>query len=123
MKARSRYEEDVHPNNHTSVWGSWWRDGAWGYACCHQAVKNSYCTGKVGEEADGASVDAMMAANLANKAAEAEEARRKAEAEGKPRLEGHKPKVRRGEDRAGRHGLLSPSLPSNPFPGCPQPDS
>lgn len=44
-KARSRYEEDVYINNHTSVWGSFWKDGMWGYGCCHQFVKNSYCTG------------------------------------------------------------------------------
>jgi len=43
--AKSRYEEDVYPNNHTSVWGSYWEDGRWGYACCHQFIKNSYCTG------------------------------------------------------------------------------
>lgn len=47
VKARSRYEEDVLVNNHTAVWGSWWHEGTWGYACCHSAVKNSYCTGKV----------------------------------------------------------------------------
>jgi pre-mRNA-processing factor SLU7 len=45
VKARSRYEEDVLNNNHTAVWGSWWHDGTWGYACCHSLVKNSYCTG------------------------------------------------------------------------------
>lgn len=38
-------------NNHTSVWGSLWRDGAWGYACCHQFVKNSYCIGDAGSRA------------------------------------------------------------------------
>lgn len=48
-KIRSRYEEDVHPGNHSSVWGSWWHDSQWGFSCCHQTVKNSYCTGKAGE--------------------------------------------------------------------------
>lgn len=38
-------------NNHTAVWGSYWRDGAWGYACCHQFVKNSYCIGDAGSKA------------------------------------------------------------------------
>jgi len=33
------------------VWGSYWRDGAWGYACCHQFVKNSYCIGDAGAAA------------------------------------------------------------------------
>lgn len=45
---RSRYEEDVHPSNHTSVWGSYWEAGEWGYKCCCSVVQNSYCTGKSG---------------------------------------------------------------------------
>ena len=54
---RSKYPEDILQNNHTSVWGSWWRDFTWGYACCHSTTKNSYCTGEEGktafEEAEG----------------------------------------------------------------------
>jgi len=50
-KVRSRYEEDVHPGNHTSIFGSYYADGKWGYACCHQFVRNSYCTGAAGKEA------------------------------------------------------------------------
>ena len=43
MKAPlSKYEEDVHPSNHTSVWGSWCTvvggKIVWGYACCHSAM-------------------------------------------------------------------------------------
>jgi pre-mRNA-processing factor SLU7 len=65
---KSRYAEDgklrlktrllisVYDNNHTSVYGSWYRDGRWGYACCHQFFKNSYCTGTTGIEADQAAV-------------------------------------------------------------------
>ncbi|XP_013790596.1 pre-mRNA-splicing factor SLU7-like, partial [Limulus polyphemus] len=49
---RSRYEEDVCINNHTSVWGSYWKDGHWGYKCCHSLIKNSYCTGESGKEAN-----------------------------------------------------------------------
>jgi pre-mRNA-processing factor SLU7 len=49
--ARSKYAEDVFTNNHTSVWGSWWRNFTWGYACCHSTVKNSYCTGEEGRRA------------------------------------------------------------------------
>lgn len=45
---RSRYEEDVYHSNHTSVWGSYWVAGEWGYKCCHSLVQNSYCTGKSG---------------------------------------------------------------------------
>ncbi|KAH0943144.1 hypothetical protein HID58_002781 [Brassica napus] len=48
---KSKYEEDVYINNHTSVWGSWWKDQQWGYKCCQQTIKNSYCTGVAGIEA------------------------------------------------------------------------
>ncbi|OAD59876.1 Pre-mRNA-splicing factor SLU7 [Eufriesea mexicana] len=47
---RSKYEEDVYPNNHTSVWGSYWQAGKWGYKCCHSFIKNSYCTGNAGKK-------------------------------------------------------------------------
>jgi pre-mRNA-processing factor SLU7 len=64
-QTKSRYPEDgilvlsillivVYINNHTSVFGSWFRDGRWGYSCCHQFHKNSYCTGAVGVAADEA---------------------------------------------------------------------
>ncbi len=49
--AKSKYPEDVLINNHTSVWGSWWSNFKWGYACCHSMVKNSYCTGEEGKQA------------------------------------------------------------------------
>ncbi|KAI1176387.1 putative mRNA splicing protein [Nemania sp. FL0916] len=49
--ARSKYAEDVFTNNHTSVWGSWWSNFKWGYACCHSSIKNSYCTGEEGKKA------------------------------------------------------------------------
>jgi len=45
---RSKYEEDKYINNHTSVWGSYWENGEWGFACCKQLAKNSYCTGASG---------------------------------------------------------------------------
>lgn len=45
---RSKYEEDVLINNHTCIWGSFWKDGFWGYKCCHSMVKQSYCTGETG---------------------------------------------------------------------------
>ncbi|KAL4190304.1 hypothetical protein AMTRI_Chr07g75060 [Amborella trichopoda] len=35
----------------SSVWGSWWNDHQWGYKCCEQIIKNSYCTGLAGIEA------------------------------------------------------------------------
>ncbi|XP_068120828.1 pre-mRNA-splicing factor SLU7 [Hyperolius riggenbachi] len=46
---RSKYEEDVLSNNHTCIWGSYWKDGRWGYKCCHSFVKMSYCTGEAGK--------------------------------------------------------------------------
>ncbi|TDZ48481.1 Pre-mRNA-splicing factor SLU7 [Colletotrichum trifolii] len=46
--AKSKYPEDVYVHNHKSVWGSWWSNFQWGYACCHSVVKNSYCTGEEG---------------------------------------------------------------------------
>eukprot|EP00882_Tetradesmus_deserticola_P016769 GHRQ01017929.1.p2 GENE.GHRQ01017929.1~~GHRQ01017929.1.p2 ORF type:complete len:183 (+),score=104.68 GHRQ01017929.1:196-744(+) len=70
-----RYEEDVLINNHTAVWGSWWSDGAWGFACCRSCVKNSYCTGKAGEKALAESAGQMvknLEAKAARAAAEAE---------------------------------------------------
>ena len=51
LAAKSKYPEDVFINNHRSVWGSWWRNFQWGYACCHSTVKNSYCTGEQGKHA------------------------------------------------------------------------
>ncbi|KAJ6031499.1 hypothetical protein N7540_002231 [Penicillium herquei] len=48
---KSKYAEDVMVNNHTSVFGSWWFEFKWGYACCCSTVKNSYCTGDDGKKA------------------------------------------------------------------------
>lgn len=46
---KSKYPEDIHPGNHSSVFGSYWRDGKWGFACCHSFVRNSWCTGEEGK--------------------------------------------------------------------------
>lgn len=46
---RSKYEEDIFPGNHSSVWGSYWREGNWGFKCCYSFLKNSYCTGESGK--------------------------------------------------------------------------
>lgn len=85
IKAHSRYEEDVHPNNHTSVWGSWWEGGQWAYACCHQTIKNSYCTGEAGLVAAEAQADQMQL-NIERKAEED-----KTREENGGNLEGHRP--------------------------------
>lgn len=65
---RSKYEEDVFINNHTTVWGSWFKDFQWGYKCCKQTIRNSYCTGAAGIEAAEAAID-LMKANIARKEA------------------------------------------------------
>lgn len=65
---KSKYEEDVYINNHTSVWGSWWKDHQWGYRCCQQTVKNSYCTGVAGIEAAEEAAD-LMRTNIERRAA------------------------------------------------------
>ncbi|MCI48950.1 pre-mRNA-splicing factor SLU7-like, partial [Trifolium medium] len=31
--------EDVYNNNHTAVWGSWWKDHQWGFKCCKQTIR------------------------------------------------------------------------------------
>lgn len=62
--ARSNYPEDVHPGNHTSVFGSYWRDGQWGYRCCHSFVKNSYCTGEEGKRGFGEEEAQRLGRNL-----------------------------------------------------------
>ncbi|CAN0828974.1 Pre-mRNA-splicing factor SLU7-A [Linum grandiflorum] len=68
---KSKYEEDVYINNHTTVWGSWWKDHQWGYKCCRQSVRNSYCTGAAGIKAAEAATD-LMKANIARKEADDE---------------------------------------------------
>jgi pre-mRNA-processing factor SLU7 len=49
---KTKYEEDVHINNHITVWGSYYSrmQGTWGYACCHSVIKNSICVGAKGFE-------------------------------------------------------------------------
>lgn len=91
-QAASRYVEDIHPNNHTSCWGSWWHDGSWGFACCHQTSRNSYCTGEQGLQASAAAA-AQMLQNMEERQQRAEEARAAAAAsaatgEAKERLRG-----------------------------------
>ncbi|RUP44881.1 hypothetical protein BC936DRAFT_148900, partial [Jimgerdemannia flammicorona] len=60
LKAKSKYDEDVHPYNHTTIWGSYWADGRWGYKCCRSFNKNAYCTGLAGIEAAKAATAAQL---------------------------------------------------------------
>lgn len=47
-------------NNHKSVWGSYWKSGQWGYACCHSLLKNSYCLGEAGEAKNEANTEVTV---------------------------------------------------------------
>lgn len=62
---QSKYVEDVVPGNHHSIWGSWYdsTSNQWGFACCHQTLKNAYCIAlkkhdAVEEAPDGAESEA-----------------------------------------------------------------
>ena len=83
--------------NHTAIWGSYWTEGQWGYACCKQVqlivvccymiltfdktVRNAYCTGAAGreavEEAERLMKERTAAKHEAQQAEEAEEHSRK----------------------------------------------
>jgi pre-mRNA-processing factor SLU7 len=41
---KSSWEEDVYHNDHTSVWGSYFHQGEWGYQCCQKLEYESFCT-------------------------------------------------------------------------------
>uniref|UniRef100_A0A7S1XGY3 Pre-mRNA-splicing factor SLU7 n=1 Tax=Compsopogon caeruleus TaxID=31354 RepID=A0A7S1XGY3_9RHOD len=60
----SKYPEGILELNHTNVWGSYYQDGRWGFACCHQTVRMAYCTGEAGrkarEEADRAMQESQV---------------------------------------------------------------
>lgn len=53
IRTKSIYDEDIYPGNHSSVWGSYYdlSSHTWGYACCHQMYKSSYCTSNQGIQA------------------------------------------------------------------------
>ncbi|KAI9189881.1 mRNA splicing protein [Blastocladiella emersonii ATCC 22665] len=118
--ARSKYPEDQFHNNHTAVWGSYWTNGLWGFACCHNTVYNSYCTGAAGREAnaaashfavtiggategDGAPQKTLMEEHLERLAAEKKAAKKKgkgaaaAAVDGKPVLTSKRKHLGEGE--------------------------
>jgi pre-mRNA-processing factor SLU7 len=113
VTARSKYEEDVYKNNHTSVWGSYWESGEWGYSCCRQTVRNSYCTGEAGKHAREALVREMQNAllkrqkeeedkdkELVPKGKKTKEERKKEEEDKKKKLE---EAIRKEEEKAKEH--------------------
>ncbi|KAI9096231.1 Pre-mRNA splicing Prp18-interacting factor-domain-containing protein [Phlyctochytrium arcticum] len=62
---KSKYEEDALVLNHTAVWGSYWKEGRWGYGCCHSMTRSAYCTGQAGIDAANASTQLLTAAEPA----------------------------------------------------------
>lgn len=46
-----KYPEDIFEKNHTAVWGSYFSEGKWGYACCYQLQRYAFCTGEDGKSA------------------------------------------------------------------------
>ena len=73
-ESNSKYLEDVFINNHESIWGSWWANFQWGYACCHSTIRNSYCTGEEGklafENAENRRIGAQLESQTMGKAIE-----------------------------------------------------
>ena len=69
---QSKWSEDQLIGNHTCVWGSFWQNGKWGFGCCHQFEKNSYCTGESGKIANLKSLQSLQnrMANYAERKAE-----------------------------------------------------
>lgn len=59
VSLKSKYQEDIFTNGHTTVWGSFFHKGAfrWGYADDHSLLQKSYCTGIVGREANDTAND------------------------------------------------------------------
>lgn len=51
LRPSSKYAEDLFENKHTTVWGSYYVGGKWGYDCCHEMTRNAYCTGESGKRA------------------------------------------------------------------------
>jgi pre-mRNA-processing factor SLU7 len=50
-QGKSKYPEDVYPQDHTSVWGSWWnKQLGWGFSCCHGTDRNAICLGDKGKK-------------------------------------------------------------------------
>ena len=68
---KSKYEEDVFINGHTTVWGSYFHKGAfrWGYADDHSLMKKSYCTGENGRKANDEANEMRYGTGVAGSAA------------------------------------------------------
>jgi pre-mRNA-processing factor SLU7 len=65
---KSKYLEDQKENGHNEVWGSYFDNGKWGYSCCHQTIRHSYCTGEAGKHAAAELARDMQARMLQSQA-------------------------------------------------------
>lgn len=65
-----KYEEDVCPNGHTAVWGSYFHKGAfkWGYEDDHSLIRSSYGTGVNGRIANDESNELQYGSGKAGSA-------------------------------------------------------
>ena len=65
-----KYEEDIHTNGHTAVWGSYFHKGAfkWGYADDHSLIRSSYGTGNNGRMANDESNELQYGSGMAGSA-------------------------------------------------------
>jgi pre-mRNA-processing factor SLU7 len=68
---KSKYQEDIFINGHSTVWGSYFHIGAfqWGYADDHSLMKNSYCTGEAGRIANDEANEMRYGTGVAGSAA------------------------------------------------------
>lgn len=64
-EVKSKYIENEYVQNHTSVWGSYYNDGKWGYKCCLSTDKNAYCKLITKNDPDEKKIDADEAAKVA----------------------------------------------------------
>ena len=60
-----RFTTPVLEGNHSTVYGSYWEQGQWGYACCHLFYRNAYCLGKATSEKTSSSMSVASSASLA----------------------------------------------------------
>ncbi|KAL3759464.1 hypothetical protein ACHAWU_000763 [Discostella pseudostelligera] len=70
MPIPCKYEEDIHTNGHTAVWGSYFHKGAfkWGYADDHSLIRSSYGTGLNGRMANDESNELQYGSGVAGSA-------------------------------------------------------
>ncbi len=45
------------------MWGSFWKDGQWGFQCCHSVIKNSYCTGERSKDIEEEKISSAVSVN------------------------------------------------------------